>query len=197
MNMKILKSEKQLCTCCMEEHEVKTVMVPEHTVFKGIDVSYDAEYMYCESAGELYMTEQQIQNNDICMKDAYRLKQGLLTSSQIVAIRTKYSISQSDLCLLLGWGGKTITRYESHQIQDKAHDMILKKIDVDPEWFLSLLMESKGNLSEESFHKYHEAATSLYEKYGDIYLRKAIEARRIRYTKTRHLQSEPRLVLQE
>jgi len=34
-------------------------------------------------------------------------------------------ISQSDLCLLLGWGGKTITRYESHQVQDIAHDTIL------------------------------------------------------------------------
>ena len=41
--------------------------------------------------------------------------------------------------MLLGWGGKTITRYESHQVQDKAHDTILKKIDQDPEWFLSLL----------------------------------------------------------
>lgn len=29
--------------------------------------------------------------------------------------------------MLLGWGGKTITRYESHQVQDKAHDTILKK----------------------------------------------------------------------
>lgn len=43
------------------------------------------------------------------------------------------------------WGGagKTITRYESHQVQDKAHDTILKKIDQDPEWFLSLLNDAK------------------------------------------------------
>ncbi len=189
MNMKIVKIEKQLCTCCMEEHEVKTVIVQEHTAFKGIEISYDAEYMYCDSAEELYMTEKQIQDNDVHMKDAYRMKQGLLTSAQIVAIRAKYGISQSDLCLLLGWGGKTITRYESHQIQDKAHDMILKKIDADPEWFLSLLEDVKGNISDDSFRKYHEAATSLYEKYKDVYLRKAIEARRVRYIKNRILQS--------
>ena len=29
MDMKIIKSEKRMCTCCMEEHEVKTVLVKE------------------------------------------------------------------------------------------------------------------------------------------------------------------------
>ena len=34
---------------------------------------------------------------------------------------------------MLGWGSKTITRYESHQVQDRAHDTILKKISHDPD----------------------------------------------------------------
>ena len=29
MDMKIMKSEKRLCICCMEEHEVKTVLVKD------------------------------------------------------------------------------------------------------------------------------------------------------------------------
>ena len=122
------------------------------------------------------MDEKQMQENDIRLKDAYRKKEGLLTSKQIRDIRVKYNISQSDLCVLLGWGAKTITRYESHQVQDKAHDTILKKIDQDPEWFLSLLNDAKSNLSIESYQKYLQAATSLYEEDRDIYLRKAIEA---------------------
>ena len=61
---------------------------------------------------------------NIRLKDAYRKKEGLLTSYEIADIRAKYEISQSDLCLLLGWGGKTITRYDSHQVQDRAHDTI-------------------------------------------------------------------------
>jgi hypothetical protein len=92
-----------------------------------------------------------------------------------------YGISQSDLCILLGWGGKTITRYESHQVQDKAHDTILKKLEQDPEWFLSLLNDTKENLSTESYQKYMEAATALYEKDQDSYLRKAIEASYARF----------------
>lgn len=176
MEMKIIKSEKRICPCCMEEHVVKTVLIMDQATFKNRTVNYEASYFFCELAKELYMDEQQMQDNDIRLKDAYREKEGLLTSAQIGEIRAKYGISQSDLCLLLGWGGKTITRYESHQVQDKAHDTILKKIDQDPEWFLSLLNGAKANLSAESYQKYLAAATSLYEEDRDAYLRKAIEA---------------------
>lgn len=176
MDMKVVKSEKHLCACCMEEHEVKTVLVLEHTIFKNVDVEYEAVYSYCDMAEELYMDEAQMQANDIAMKDAYRKEQGLLGSKDISRIRAKYGISQSDLCVLLGWGGKTITRYESHQVQDRAHDTILKKLGQDPEWFITLLGEAKGNLSAESYRKYYDTAVSLFEKGQDSYLRKAIEA---------------------
>lgn len=181
MKMKILKSEKRICVCCMEEHDVKTVQVREHTTFKDCDVTYDAIYTYCDKADEYYMDEQQMQENDVRVKDAYRKKEGLLTSSDIVTIRSKYGITQSDLCTLLGWGGKTITRYESHQVQDRAHDTILKKIDLDPEWFLSLLEYAKSNLTKEAYTKYLNAATALYEADQDEYLRKAIQASYIRF----------------
>lgn len=163
MDMKIIKSEKRICPCCMEEHVVKTVLIMDQATFKNSTVNYEASYFFCELTKELYMDEQQMQDNDIRLKDAYRKKEGLLTSAQIGEIRAKYGISQSDLCLLLGWGGKTITRYESHQVQDKAHDTILKKIDQDPEWFLSLLNGAKANLSAESYQKYL-AAASLYTR---------------------------------
>ena len=44
MDMKIIKSEKRLCTCCMEEHEVKTVLVEEQMTFKNVKVVYKATY---------------------------------------------------------------------------------------------------------------------------------------------------------
>lgn len=177
MEMKIIHSNKCLCTCCMEEHEVKTVLVQEQSTFKNVKVNYMASYLYCDITDELYMNETQLQANDIAVKDAYRKAQGLLTSKEITEIREKYGISQNDLCVLLGWGKKTITRYESHQVQDKAHDTILKKINQDPEWFLELLKKAKENLSAEAYRKYFEASTTLYENNQDAYLRKAIEAK--------------------
>ena len=179
--MKILYRENRLCTCCMEEHEVKTVHVMEHASLKNVCVEYKATYFYCDVAQELYMDEYQMRENDITLKDAYRKAQGLLTSVEMIEIRSKYGMSQKDLSILLGWGGKTITRYETHQVQDKAHDTILKKLDQDPEWFLHLLHGSKNNLSAEAYRKYFDIATILYEKEQDLYLRKAIEAKYARF----------------
>ncbi|MDD3415202.1 MAG: hypothetical protein PHY47_14525 [Lachnospiraceae bacterium] len=70
--MKILNTEKKLCTCCMEEHEVKQVCVVEHVTFKNVPVQYEASYYYCDLAEELYMDDDQISENDVRMKDAYR-----------------------------------------------------------------------------------------------------------------------------
>ncbi|MBQ7487798.1 MAG: DUF4065 domain-containing protein [Clostridia bacterium] len=181
MSMKVIDKERKLCTCCMEEHDVKRVVIRENNTFKGVPVEYDAEYFYCDNADETYADEQQISANDISMKNAYRQATGLLTSDQIAAIRARYSISQSDLCLLLGWGGKTITRYESHQVQDIAHDTILRKLADDPEWFLNLLDAAKDSLSIASYAKYREAGAALFEQDHDQYLKSAIMAKYVRY----------------
>ncbi len=54
---------------------------------------------------------------------------GLLTSDEIIKIREKYGISQKEFSEVLGWGGRaTITRYENHQVQDRVHDDVLKKL---------------------------------------------------------------------
>ena len=179
--MKILMTNRMLCPCCMEEHDVQRVTTVESNVFKGMPIEYNAEYYYCDQADEAYADERQISLNDIAMKNAYREKAGLLTSHQIAAIRAKYGISQSDLSLLLGWGGKTITRYESHQVQDIAHDTILRKLDSDPEWFLQLLQARKECFSSASFSKYLEAGTALFEKEHDLYLRSAIMSKYARF----------------
>lgn len=174
--MKVVSVEKRLCTCCMEEHDVKIIHMQEKNIFKNVELEYEAEYCYCDIADEMYMLEKQMRNNDIRMKDAYRKKMGLLLSGEICKIRSRYGISQSDLCTLLGWGAKTITRYESCQVQDKAHNSILKKLASDPEWFISLLKESEGMISQEAYHKYLKRANDLYSDSQEIYLKKAIGA---------------------
>lgn len=179
--MEILSAKKQLCPCCMEEHDVKAVRVQEENFFKNKKVTYTADYMYCDFADEFYATEEQMQKNDICLKDAYRIEQGLLTSGEIRQIRKQYGISQSDLCLLLGWGGKTITRYEGHQVQDRAHDTILKKLREDPEWFMHLLQEEKAGIAPASFQAYWNQAVVTFESMQSNYLRKAIQSMYARF----------------
>ncbi len=179
--MEVIKREKKFCISCMEEHEVQLVRVLENTVFKDKPLEYYVVYEYCEKSEEFWETEEYITQNNIAMKDAYRDSMGLLTSQKIADLRKKYSISQTDLSTLLGWGAKTITRYESTQVQDAAHDTILRKLSSDPEWFMSLLMENKDKFKEDAYNKYFAAASQLFESSQDTYLRKSIQAQYARY----------------
>lgn len=176
MLMTVLKTEHRLCTCCMEEHEVKVVKVIEATTFKGIKINYPAIYNYCDLAEEFYSSEDMLNTNNINMKNAYRKSMGLLSTDEIKQIRSKYGISQNDLCVVLGWGKKTITRYEGHAIQDKAHDSILRKISIDPEWFLELLEGAKDLLDTASYAKYYNISRHLYGQQKEYYIQKAEEA---------------------
>ena len=179
--MEVIKKEVKLCVCCMEEHEVFTVKEHESTVFKGKNIEYEAIYEYCENCDEFSSTEEMLSQNDIALKNAYRMAMGLLVPEDIIAIRQKYGISQTDLSILLKWGEKTITRYESHQIQDPAHDTILRKLDKDPAWFLEFLGEAKDKLPDAAYNKYYKTAAQLYESSKDQYLRKSIEASYAKY----------------
>ncbi|MBQ7796593.1 MAG: DUF4065 domain-containing protein [Lachnospiraceae bacterium] len=164
----------------MEEHEVKTVIVKEHTLFKDQEVEYEAMYEYCEYADEFITAEDMIRENDIAMKDAYRRRMGLLTSEEIIAIRKKYGVSQVDLARFLGWGEKTITRYEGHQVQDFAHDSILRKLDSDPQWYLDMVRANRKETSLTIYKKYYELIVDLVEKQADNYLKQAITAKYVK-----------------
>ena len=174
--MQILKSESKLCLICMEEHDVQTVILQDSEEFKGVEVAFDATYEYCDCADEYLETEEMIKDNSLAMKDAFREQAGLLTSREIIAIRDKYGVSQKDFSEILDWGRATITRYENHQVQDRAHDDILRKIDSDPKWFLELLARSKEKLSDKTYEKYHQAGSLEFRRKKDQYLIDSIQA---------------------
>ena len=60
MDMKIIDSEKRLCVCCMEEHEVKTVLIQATSTFKNVKVIYEAKYFYCDSLKDAYRKSQEL-----------------------------------------------------------------------------------------------------------------------------------------
>lgn len=161
--MRILKNEFKQCPSCMEEHEVQIVEVEEVGTFKGEKVAFIATYEYCPDSEEYWETEEMMRANSLAQKDAYRKAMGLLTSYEIKEIRKAYDISQSDFSDVLGWGSKTITRYENHQVQDRAHDDIIRKIACDPKWFLDMLDRSRDKVRSGYLH-YYRKALELMEK---------------------------------
>lgn len=172
--MKVLCSEKRLCLSCMQEHIIDVVETEEHETFNGVKVKFSATYEYCTKTDEYLETEAMIKANGLAVKDAYRKAVGLLTSAEIKCIREKYSISQKEFSEVLDWGKATIIRYENNQIQDRAHDDILRRIESDPKWFMEMLERAKGKLSRKLYIKYHNAAYEQYAKIKGGYICKAI-----------------------
>ena len=168
--MEVIRKEMKLCLSCMEEHEVEIVTVPEEMLFKGEKVNFNATYEYCSNIDELSSTEEFLRKNGLTMKDAYRHKEGLLTASEIITIREKYRISQKEFSEVLDWGMATITRYENHQVQDRAHDDILRKINDDPKWFLSMLSRAKERITEKAYAEYHRSAMKQFQSKKNQYL---------------------------
>ncbi len=174
--MKKIKSELKFCIYCMEEHEVDIVEMADTEIFKDEEVTFNGIYQYCPIEDELLETEEMMRANSLAMKDAYREKMHLLTSKQIIEIREKYNVSQKDFSEILDWGRATITRYENHQVQDRGNDNVLRKINEDPKWFLDLLKEARGRISDKAFDKYYHQANELFKKKHNQYLVDSIQA---------------------
>ncbi|MCQ2507110.1 MAG: GNAT family N-acetyltransferase [Lachnospiraceae bacterium] len=181
MDFELIGMKKELCSVCGKEHNVKTIEIVEHDTIKGVNIVYPALYQYCDNNDKVFANKRQEQGNFLKNIDAYRKTQGLLTSDEIIFIREKYDINQTDLCQLLGWGLKTVARYETRFVQDKAHDSILRKLDKDPEWFLSLLEASKDAISEKNYKRSHEIAENLLNEKKDVDFQKE---RVVRYAKS-------------
>lgn len=121
-----------LCPYCNEFHEVLLVEEEIQIEFKNENIKYINKEYLCQNTGKRFSDEKLEELNSLAIKDEYRKINNLLTSTQIKTIREKYSLSQSDLALILGWGEVTITRYETKEIQNEKYDNILRKIDENP-----------------------------------------------------------------
>lgn len=172
--MKVISKEHKLCLSCMKEHDISIVEIGEETSFKAVRIQFTATYEYCSNTDEYFETEEMLKANNFAVKDAYRIEVGLLTSCEIKSIRNKYGISQKDFTEILDWGGATITRYENNQVQDRAHDDILRKIDSDPKWLLDMVIRAYRKHPKKAFEGYIQRINEEYNKKKNQYLMDAI-----------------------
>ena len=121
----MFKVIKTYCPFCDKEHDLEVVKKEEEVNVKGELIKYKEENYYCSSCDVEFCNGEMEGNNLLRAKDEYRKKHNLLTSDEIRNIREKYSLSQSDLALILGWGEVTITRYETKEIQNENYDKII------------------------------------------------------------------------
>lgn len=161
------------CPLCDKTHEIEERKRNTTITIKGEEVTYEERFYFCANADEdenEFETGAMTNENLLNARNAYRVKMGLLTSDEIVAIRESYGLSQVDLAKLLGWGEATISRYESKAIQDEAYDTMLRLIKDNPLQALEFL---KKNADKFSVTKRLEIKAKIVEKldsYGKEFL---------------------------
>lgn len=169
--MKIISHSTKHCHACMQEHDISIVMEPQLVFFKGEEFVFEGRYEYCENADEMYENDELIRMNQLKMTDVYRERVGLYTSKQIMSLREKYKLSQKDFSEMLEWGLATVTRYENHQVQDRVHDDVMRKLDMDPVWFIELLERSKERLKPKVYLRSLEAAKRVHNEMRMHYIK--------------------------
>lgn len=133
----IMKAEeKKYCYKCDEEVEFDEKKTTELFNVKGCEVKATTKHLYCKKCGEEIYDADLERENAILVYDAYKEKNGLLTSKEIKEIRSKHNLSQKKLADLLKTGEKTITRYENGAIQDPAYDILLRLMQNDTGFLL-------------------------------------------------------------
>ena len=81
------------CPLCDKTHEVEERKRIATITIKGEDVAYDERFYFCANAVEVeneFEAGEMTTENLLNARNAYRMKMGLLTSDEIVAIRENY-----------------------------------------------------------------------------------------------------------
>ena len=126
---------KPFCLRCdiIGEYELTTEI--RKVAVKGVQIEYEAIKTYCPHCGEPLFLYEAERINEVRCFDEYKRKKGLLTSEEMINIRNKYGLSQTDLAKAIMVGKKNIARYETGKIQDKSIDLLIRLLDKHPYWF--------------------------------------------------------------
>lgn len=152
---------KGYCTNCNKEVRLKEEKRFETYPVKGEEITVEATVFVCtDCEHDVWLPEIDDENLDKAY-EIFRKKHGLLMPHEIQAIREKYGLSQTAFAKVLGFGEKTITRYENGSLQDDAPNNLLMLVK-DPTCFMELFRHNKHKLCE-----------------GDI---RKVEARRMTFT---------------
>lgn len=138
---------KKYCDVCNKSRDTYNEKLTDQFDVKGVIVTATINIIKCrDCSSEVYDKENEVKN-DVIVFDEYKKIKNLLTSGEIIAIRKKYGLSQTTLAKMLGFGIKTITRYENGAIQDSTHDNLLRLLRNESN-FLMLWQVNKEKLKE-------------------------------------------------
>lgn len=148
------------CTNCKSEEKTALINKAEVYSVKGEDVSIEATVCVCKKCGNEIWNEEVDGANLRSAYCEYRKRHDLLQPDEIRKIRLMYGVSQTTFARILGFGDKTITRYENGSIQDAAQNNLITLMK-NPQNFDELLEKSKSKLTQSEYRIAKEVLESM------------------------------------
>ncbi|MGL6131386.1 MAG: type II TA system antitoxin MqsA family protein [Fusobacteriaceae bacterium] len=111
---------------------VKFIEIEKTYEVKGTPITFMEKIAVDEKTGEEIFDPILEQENDRRIFDRYKELKGLLTSQKIKEIRLKFGLTQVQFAQILGFGDKTIARYENGSVQDMAQNNLIKLVSKEP-----------------------------------------------------------------
>ena len=138
---KEVASMRKYCEECGKDVEAKIISRKEIYEVCGETVEVDAQMLVCKECGEEFFCEELDNATLVNAYNEYRRRHKLLFPDEIKKIREQYGFSQRSFARFLGWGDKTVHRYENGSVQDRAHNSLLLFLR-DPENMRTYLTEN-------------------------------------------------------
>jgi putative zinc finger/helix-turn-helix YgiT family protein len=104
--------------------ELKTVK--KEITFKGVDLNVDTDSYVCPTCGLEAGTTKTAGALQLAIADAYRAKQGLLTSEELKELRKAHNLTQRQLAEIMNIGIASIKRWETGTVQSASMDTALR-----------------------------------------------------------------------
>ena len=138
---------KELCPICGEGHVTNQVDQFE-SEYKGQKATLPLHYRLCDTCHSDFAASQESKLNKRAIMAFRRSVDGLLTGTEIVALRKQYGLTQDQAAKLFGGGPVAFSKYENDDVsQSEAMDSLLRLVRRSSVAFWELADE-KGMLAE-------------------------------------------------
>ena len=115
-----------LCHKCQSNNIALNSELEEYT-YKNAKYHVETEYSFCNTCNREFISKNQILNNEKRIRDSKKQIDGLLSASEIKAIRENLHLSQTDAASIFGGGKNAFSKYERSEVtQSMAMDKLLR-----------------------------------------------------------------------
>ena len=150
-----------ICIDCSKKFDIAPVFEPEEYEIKGKKIVIKAEKANCPCCGESLVNNAADSRNFEKVYRAYRKEENLLMPEEIKQIRQQYGITQVDFSRVLGFGDKTIARYENGALQDTAPNNLILLMKNEKN-FIELWEKRKNLLDPKDVQNVERTLSSKY-----------------------------------